>query len=115
MGITFMAGRYSVRVPSQAVQVPIIITASAATTTPRPVVDHDADTERVVPAQALPPVINVEALPDSKATKAPPGVASAKPLPQPAAVPVAPMQIELDEDPSAIENPYKPKRALSTR
>ena len=114
MGITFMAGRYSVRVPSQPAQVPIATTAvSSATTTSRPVAEHDANTERVVPTQTLPPVITVEALPATSLAKAPPGVSGAKSPPQATAAPVVPMQIELEDDPTAIENPYKRKSATA--
>ena len=115
MVVTFFAGRYSAAVASQAVQVPIVITAAPAeTTTSRPVVDHDPGTERVVPAQALPPVITIEALPATSLAKAASKPVDAKPLAAPSAtVAVPPMKVELEEDPTAVENPYKRKPAGS--
>jgi len=115
MGVTFAAGRYSATVSNHAVQVPIVITAApAATTTPRPVVDQGADTERVVPAQALPPVITIEALPATSLAKAASNPVELKPPTTPATTAsVQPMKIELEDDPTAIENPYKRKPAGS--
>ena len=115
MVVTFFAGRYSVRVPSQPAQAPSAITvASAATTTPRPVADQGADTERVVPAQALPPVITIEALPATSQAKAASKPADPKPLTTPSSsTPVRPIAVELEDDPISVENPYKRKSATA--
>ena len=111
MVVTFFAGRHSVRVPSPAVQAAIpISTAAAPISTSRPVADQGADREQVVPAEPLPPVVTVEALPERSLVKPASKAVDAKPLTTASAVASVPSaKIELEEDPTAVENPYKRK------
>jgi hypothetical protein len=117
MGVMFFAGRHSVSVSSQVVPAPIPTTSVVATiSTPRPVADQVVEHERVLPVEALPSVATVEALAEKGLTKAVTKATDAKPPTTPSAVAtVPPMKIELDDDPTAVANPYKvPKMVAST-
>jgi hypothetical protein len=108
MVVAFISGRHSASRPSTS-EVTLITTAHPSTPVLIPVVEPN----RIVPVEAPPPVAKVAALPEIKMAKAVPRPVDVKPTATPA--PIAPLKIDLEDDPVEVANPYVvPKTAAST-
>jgi hypothetical protein len=114
MVTAFFAGRLSVPNRSAQAMQPAV-SAEPEPASAMPTVEH-VEHDLALPVEALPStaVVGVEMV--RERTKPASKPVEAKPLPTTSsAAPVAPMQIELEDDPTAVLNPYKiPKTVAST-